>query len=65
MEAETALVRSQGGVELHTVAAVDLQLAFVIFPHDAELDDALWDGGNFERGLVFGVFLEKGGVFEG
>lgn len=44
MEPQAALVRAQRGVELHSVAAVDLQSALVIFPHDAELDDALGDG---------------------
>jgi len=46
MEAETALVRSKRGVELDTVATVELNLAFVVFPGDTELDDTLGNGGN-------------------
>ena len=41
MEAQAALVRADGGVELHTVATVDLHLAFVVNPGHAELDHAL------------------------
>ena len=44
MESEAALVWAKGRVELDTVAAVDLRLAFVIFPDDTELDDSLGDG---------------------
>lgn len=65
MEAETALVRTKGRVELDTETAVDLELAVVIFPDDAELDDALGDGGDLEGSLVLGVLLEEGGVLEG
>ena len=62
VEPEPALIRSQGRVELHTVPAVDLELALVVLPDDAELDDALGDGDDGEGGLVFGVLLEEGGV---
>ena len=65
MESQAALVGAQGGVELDAVAAVDLGLALVVLPDDAELDDALGDGDDLERGLVFGVLLEEGAVFEG
>ena len=65
MEAEPAFVGAEGGVKLDTVAAVDLREAAVVFPDDAELDDALGDGDDFEGGLVFGVFVEEGRVFEG
>lgn len=46
MEPETALVGAQRRVELHAVAAVDLELAAVVLPDDAELDDALGDGSD-------------------
>lgn len=65
MEAQAALVRAQGRVELDAVAAVDLELALVVLPDDAELDDALGDGGDGESGAVFGVLLEEGAVLEG
>lgn len=65
MEAETALVWAEGGVELDSVSAVDLDLVLVIFPDDAELNDALGDGNDFEGGSVFGFLLEEGAVFEG
>ena len=41
MEAETALVGADRAVELHAVAAVDLHLAAVVHPGNAEHDDAL------------------------
>lgn len=65
VETETALVGTESRVELHTVALVDLALALVVLPDDAELDDALGDGGNLEGLLVFGVLLEEGGSLEG
>ena len=47
MEAQTALVWTNGRVELHTVATVDLHLAFVVNPGHAELQNAVL--------FVFGV----------
>ena len=41
MEAQAALVRADGAVELHAVAEVHLHLALVIDPWHAEGDDAL------------------------
>ena len=41
METAAALVGADGGVELHTVAAVDLHLAGIIHPGNAEHDGAL------------------------
>ena len=41
MEAQAALVRADGAVELHAVAEVHLHLALVIDPGHAERDDAL------------------------
>lgn len=41
METQTALVRTDRAVELDAEAAVDLNLALVIHPRHAELDDAL------------------------
>ena len=65
VETETTLVGTESRVELHTVALVDLTLALVVLPDDAELDDALRDGGDLEGLLVLGVLLEEGGVLEG
>lgn len=65
MESQTTLVGAEGRVELNSVAAIDLNFAFVAFPDDAELDDSFGDGDDFEGGLVFGVFFEEGAVFEG
>lgn len=64
MEAETALVGAESGVELNTVAPVDLDLLLVIFPGDTELDDSLGDGGNLQGFPVLGLFLKEGGVLE-
>jgi len=43
VQTETALVWAKGGVELDSVAAVDLDLVLVVLPDDAELDDTLGD----------------------
>jgi len=61
MEAQAALVRSNGAVHLDTVAAVDLHLAVAVRPGDAEHDDALRLGHAFEDFglLVFGVLLDE------
>ena len=41
MEAQTTLIRSDCGIELDAIAAVDLHLAFIIGPSDTEFDHAL------------------------
>ena len=64
MEAETALVRTEGGIELDTISTIYLDLVLVVFPDYAELDDSLWDGCDLEGFLVLGVFFEERGVFE-
>lgn len=65
MKTNTALVWTQGRVELHTVSSVDLHLSFVVFPYYSKLNDSFGDGGNLEGGLVFRILFEEGGVFEG
>ena len=65
MKSQTSLVGTEGGIELDTISPVDLDLPLVILPDDAELDDSFGDGGDLKGGLVFRVFLEEGGVFEG
>ena len=59
VEPETAFVRTQCRVELYTESAIDLQLAFVVFPGDAKLDDSLRDCSDLERLLVFWVLFEE------
>ena len=56
MEAQAALVRSDSGVELYAVAAVDLDLAVVVDPGNAEGNNAL---GLYET-LDDGVLLPLG-----
>ena len=65
MEAETALVGTESRVELHAVSLLDLALALVVLPDNAELDDALGDGDNLEGLLIFGVLGEEGGGLKG
>lgn len=65
MESETALVWSKSGVELDTVAPVDLALALVVFPDHAELDHSLGDGDDLKGLAVLGVLLEQAGGLEG
>ena len=64
VESQTAFVRTQGGIELHSIATVDLNLALVVFPDDAKLNDPFGDGGNLEGGSVLGILLEQRGIFE-
>lgn len=61
MEAETTLVGTESRVELHAVSLLDLALALVVLPDNAELDDALGDGDDLKGLLVFGVLGEEGG----
>jgi len=63
MQSQTALVWTKRRIELHAIASIYLQFTLVIFPRDTELDHSFWDCGNFEGGLVFGVFFKQGGVF--
>jgi len=65
VQSEAALVGAERGVELHAEGIVDLDLALVVLPHYAELDDALGDGDDFEGIAVFGVLLEERAVLEG
>src|SRR5690606_7923771 len=54
MKADTAFVRPESRVELHPESAVDLYLAFVVHPGDAEDDLALRFAYAFDEG-IFGV----------
>jgi hypothetical protein len=65
VQAETALVGTKCRVELDAIALVDIALALVVLPDNAELDDALGDGDDLECLLVLGVLLEDGGALEG
>jgi hypothetical protein len=49
---------------LHTVSTVDLELAIIVFPHDAELDNSLRYRDNIERGLVLRVLFKESAVLE-
>jgi hypothetical protein len=64
VQTQTTLVRAESGVELHTVTPVDLEVAGIVLPDNAELDDALGDRGDLERSAVLGVLLEEGAVLE-
>ena len=60
MQAQTTLVGSDGAVELHTVATIDLDLARVIHPRHAEDDDALGLDETLEEAsrLVLGMGIQ-------
>ncbi len=64
MESQAALVGAERRVELNAVAAVDLEVAGIVLPDDAELDDTLGDGGDLEGGAELGPLLEEGAVLE-
>lgn len=65
MKSKTALVWAEGRVELHTVSPVDAELALVVLPGNAELNNSLGNGGNLQSGAVFGVLFEEAAVLEG
>jgi len=65
MEAETTLVWTESGVELHTVTTVDLELTLVVLPNNAELNDTLWDGDDWETDTEIWLKFEELGGFEG
>ena len=62
MEAQAALVRADGAVELDAVAAVDLHLALIIDPGHTEADDALGLDQTLDQAgfFVLGVLLHHG-----
>ena len=64
VQTQTTLVRAKGRVELHAVAAVDLDIAVVVLPDNTELDDTLRDRDDLESGAILGVLLEQGAVLE-
>ena len=65
MKSDTALVRSDSGVELDPEASVDLNLAVVVYPRNAEDDLSLGLNDSFENACVdeilslFGNGLER------
>lgn len=64
MKSEATLVRAKGRVELDTVTTVDLEVAGIVLPDDAELDHTLRDGDNLQGSPVLGLLLEKGAVLK-
>ena len=64
MEAQAALEGAEDGVILHAETVVDLDVALVILPGDAELDDTLGHGDHLQGGPVLRVALEQGAVLE-
>ena len=53
VEAQTALVRANRGVELHPVAPVHMDFALIVRPRDTEADHALWlDKPFHQRGFL-------------
>jgi hypothetical protein len=64
VEPEATLVGTKSGVELDTVSTVDLDLAFIIFPDNTELDDTLRNGDDLKSLAELRLLLEKSGVLE-
>ena len=55
MKSKTALVGTQGLIELNSPASVELELVVVVEPGDTEGDDSLWlakDFEDFEEGRI-------------
>ena len=63
VEAQAALVRADGGAVLHAETAVDLTLALVVDPGDAEHDHALGLHEALEQtgGLIGGIVVDSRG----
>ena len=57
VETHTALVGADGGVELHAVAVVDLDLAVVVDPGNTEQDDTLGNGQTLQQCITAVLFL--------
>ena len=53
MEAQTAFVRTDRAVELHTVTVVDLDFTLVVDPGNLEGDDAFRNGDAFQNLVLF------------
>ena len=53
MEAQPALIGTDGGIVLHAVAAVDPHLAGIVHPRDTERDDAVRLDKALENGVLF------------
>ena len=62
VKTHTALVRADGGVELHAPCAVNLNLVTVINPNDAELDSTLRFNQTFQQIhlAIARIFLKEG-----
>lgn len=59
MQSKTTLVRTEGRVELNTVAYVDFDFTVVIFPWNTELDNTLRDLNDTQSSFVFWLLFEK------
>lgn len=64
MESKTALVGTKSAVVLNTETTVDLEVALIVVPGYAELDDTLGDSSDGESGAVLGVLREELAVLE-
>lgn len=60
MESESALVGSDGAVELHSVTFVDVYFAVVVYPGNSEHDDSFGFDKSFEKTCFFisGIGIE-------
>jgi len=65
VKSETAFVWPKGGIELHSVTSIHLNLSFVIFPHDSELNHAFGNRGDLKRLPVLWVPFKQGRILEG
>src|SRR6266496_295505 len=65
MEAQTTLIRSKGAVHLDAIAAVDLNMSFVVNPRNAELNHPLRLDNPLEDFAVPIFFVALDGWFDG
>jgi hypothetical protein len=64
MESKTTLVRTESRVELDSVTTVDLDIAVVVFPDNAELEDTLGDRDDRDNLLKLRALLKKSRVLK-
>lgn len=64
MKAKSSFIWSQRGIELDSVASVELNLSLVIFPNDSELDYSFRNRTNRKSLLVLGILLEEGAILK-
>ena len=65
METDTALVRTNGVVELYAVTQVYLYLTFIVYPGHFECKDAVWFNQSLDERSLFKFWMLVVDIFNG